>query len=737
MSAAENDKATDVLKLKKLVSNKKYDELEKEWIAAVETDSCSTDGFVSVLEQLGKREDKSKNDGLASVLIDAWQSKKSPEIALKLVRRIAEHVHGSADLRKEIGALYRRVYNDCAGIDTVVEMTLGRTNTSFVQAVNQIEALVALRPGSYVSDTSFRSPGKVVGLNAEKKTLTAIFNEQERRYEGDALGRLKPIAPDDFDAMLIFDREKLTEQAFADPETVTIRVLKKFGPAMKFRDLKEQFGRIIGDDNWSKWWNAAKVALKRSPMIDMSSSTQPTFELRSRPVSQAQQMRHQFDVTTSWDDQLGVILAYLADVEGGIEADDVVEKHFANELTRKFDNKKSSAGMKLAAIAIYGQLAKRGKGGLTVPAVDIPALMTSAVDPSLIMTDICNDDAGKLVVQLLIESLGDTALDTLAAMIPSCSVAVCDDLANRLIAANRAADVTAAAHRIASWPDRYTRGTLWLWGLGTSKKRPDFLAEIDNGSILSAILAAINTLKRNSPFVDEEYAKRISQQMRTALGAEKYNVLRQVLKSTHAERIGAIRDAIPRNAGLTDILRHDLVRLIHQAHPELTAVKKLPMWQEDVLYTTRQALDRRQAEYADLVNVKIAENAKAIGHAAERGDLSENAEYTAALEERDRLTRQAGEVREQLTKAKILESYMVVTEHVSVGTEVRTLNLTTNQEETFVFLGPWDSDPQRRILSYQAPLSQAFMGKVIGDEVSYDSGTIDRWKVLAIHSALT
>ena len=127
-----------------------------------------------------------------------------------------------------------------------------------------------------------------------------------------------------------------------------------------------------------------------------------------------------------------------------------------------------------------------------------------------------------------------------------------------------------------------------------------------------------------------------------------------------------------------------------------------------------------------------------IGEAAARGDLSENAEFTAALEERDRLAERATRVQKDLAKAKIIEPGSVSTDHVTIGTMVRAEDLQTHEVETFVFLGPWDSDPNQRIFSYRAPLSLAFMGKTLGQTIEFtaEDRSSRSWKVVEILPAV-
>jgi transcription elongation GreA/GreB family factor len=68
---------------------------------------------------------------------------------------------------------------------------------------------------------------------------------------------------------------------------------------------------------------------------------------------------------------------------------------------------------------------------------------------------------------------------------------------------------------------------------------------------------------------------------------------------------------------------------------------------------------------------------------------------------------------------------------------VRARRLSTGQEETLTFLGPWDADTRKCIYYYKAPLPQAFMGKRVGETVVLrtDSGE-ERWEVLEIKPAI-
>src|SRR5262249_52621646 len=124
------------------------------------------------------------------------------------------------------------------------------------------------------------------------------------------------------------------------------------------------------------------------------------------------------------------------------------------------------------------------------------------------------------------------------------------------------------------------------------------------------------------------------------------------------------------------------------------------------------------AELDELVNVKMRENAKAIGAAAELGDLSENSEYKFALEERDLLRARVAQINSEISIARILEADELPDDHVSIGHRIH-LQTADAARLTVTLLGPWESALAKRIYSYQTPLARRLLGKKAGDTIDF------------------
>jgi transcription elongation GreA/GreB family factor len=160
-----------------------------------------------------------------------------------------------------------------------------------------------------------------------------------------------------------------------------------------------------------------------------------------------------------------------------------------------------------------------------------------------------------------------------------------------------------------------------------------------------------------------------------------------------------------------------LLEVLTELEPSLGHALQTAPWEEDAIYVTAEGLSRRKQEFREIMEVKLPKNFQDIGRAAAFGDLSENAEYTSALEERDHLTKRAAKMKAELDKAKVIDSEMVKKGVVGLGSRIRLRNIATAEEVAYSVLGPWDGAPEDGVLSYLSPLGHLFLGRKEGEKV--------------------
>lgn len=148
------------------------------------------------------------------------------------------------------------------------------------------------------------------------------------------------------------------------------------------------------------------------------------------------------------------------------------------------------------------------------------------------------------------------------------------------------------------------------------------------------------------------------------------------------------------------------------------------------IYLTQKGLDDLKKEFEDMQNKRRPEVVERLSAAREMGDLSENAEYTAAREELSFIDGRLDELESLLKQVEIISDEHA-TQSVGLGSQV--VIKIKDKEETFTVVGEWEADPVEKKISHESPLGKALIGKAVGEEIHVEApaGTMT-YKVVSI-----
>lgn len=124
-----------------------------------------------------------------------------------------------------------------------------------------------------------------------------------------------------------------------------------------------------------------------------------------------------------------------------------------------------------------------------------------------------------------------------------------------------------------------------------------------------------------------------------------------------------------------------------------------------------------QEELKHLKTVERPNVIKAIAEAREHGDLSENAEYTAARERQSFIEGRVAELEDKISRAEVIDPTKLSGDAVKFGATVTLADEDTDEEMTYQIVGQDESDIKNGRLSIQAPLARALINKSVGDSV--------------------
>ena len=138
----------------------------------------------------------------------------------------------------------------------------------------------------------------------------------------------------------------------------------------------------------------------------------------------------------------------------------------------------------------------------------------------------------------------------------------------------------------------------------------------------------------------------------------------------------------------------------------------------DRIPITRSGFEKLKKELETFKTVLLPENIRDIEVARSHGDLSENAEYSAAKERQSYIHGRIQEIENNLALSDVIDLNGMATDKVVFGVTVSIEDMDNGQEIKYQLVGPFESDINEYKISVTAPLGKAMIGKRIGDEIN-------------------
>ncbi len=148
---------------------------------------------------------------------------------------------------------------------------------------------------------------------------------------------------------------------------------------------------------------------------------------------------------------------------------------------------------------------------------------------------------------------------------------------------------------------------------------------------------------------------------------------------------------------------------------------------------TKEGLRKLQEELDDLQTNQRAEVVQEIETAKGFGDLSENAEYSAAREKQSRIEGRILELQEMIEHAEIVDTDVQDSDAANVGSTVRVYDLEYEEEDEYRIVGATEADPSKLFISSESPIGAALIGARTGDVVEVETpGGMVTLRILSI-----
>jgi len=133
---------------------------------------------------------------------------------------------------------------------------------------------------------------------------------------------------------------------------------------------------------------------------------------------------------------------------------------------------------------------------------------------------------------------------------------------------------------------------------------------------------------------------------------------------------------------------------------------------------TKQGYEDLKEKLRRMTVYDLQDIIKEVMVAAAHGDLSENAEYTAAKEKKSFIETRIREMEQRLSGAKVIDTSTLSSDRVVFGATVLLQDEDKGEEVAYTIVGVDEADVTLGKISISSPIARALIGKEEGDSVA-------------------
>ena len=669
------------------------DAVEAEWLAAVDGE-IAVETFLAITNGLVRLDEGERVGTLLELLDDQLQDRGQWAERLDLIRGAGSRYLRSGQVYETVldtlHELYRDRESDLSELLHELGLDRGRQETvKLWDKVDRLRNLLAFQRGDIVEMTG-RGVGRIAEVNMPLQTFKVDLEKANGVAVGfRAAGKMLTLLPPEH--VLRRKLEEPEELAAMKPPALLELTLKSYDRPLTGAEVRAIVVGIIPARRWSSWWTSAR---KQAQVLssggsrqtyrwveatDAESSLWQEFE-QATPRARIGLLRRAANQSQELRDRMA---AFLDDLGQGL-----------------------ARGQPALAFEIRCALERFGAEP-TWPAEELLASLKdpldffASIDPRgpreqayRVLPD-CRSDWREVLEKRFLLETDTKAIGTIAELID-------EELLRR------------CAARAQVQPHRTPAAFTWLAeGAATDPA----LRDGRQNRLLNLLIQAL----RNEAFA--------SFRLRLKALFDSGGTVPKLLPELTLEEARQAEVSI-RHAALEDYRREPLLTALHLKFPDLLADQDT----DDDLYALPASIAAKRERLRELVEEELPANRKAIEEARALGDLRENFEYKSARQRHEYLTSLATELQQDLQRSTPIDLAAAACDKLRIGNQA-ILESETGEQRTLAILGPWESAPERGVISYESDLALKLLGSEPGAEVEMNGETFTVQAIETLASA--
>lgn len=703
--------------LLRYVNRKTLNQIKEVWIKLIALIPEEIDFFYLVQRKIAKSISDIRSASLMQELYAYYKDNQKWDTAIDILKLILSIDEKDSWARKELTECFRGKYADHSQLDDYIRISnLTQSWRNVFEAISDFEKHIAFDAKNFVFHRSWgvgiirKVQDDEISINFGKK-----FGIRSMSLKM-AVNALQPLQKDHIWVLKATkSKEELAKMIKADKAWALKVIIKSFGNSCDFKRIKaELVPSILTAGEWTSWNTGAHKVLENDSTFGVNPNDISMYMVRDRAISQEEKLSNEFKAQKQFFMRIDILMKFAqdADTESELFAD--MFSYFTgylrafssvNEQTlvaflviRRIvtEHPHMNPGISYTFEQLYGEI--KNPNALYLALKDTKNTFLRKDFLTCIRTLL--PDWQKQYVRLFPTVLQQ---EMLTALLNNGHT----DLLKQL-----------AINSFENFRD-YREAALFFF---KESQNEDWFKETGisfEKQLITLIHILDVTYREIANHRDTTDNRKINRQVQLLLFKE--NTLLTYMLENDEDTITRLYTLVNDVRDLDPAIKMNMRNRILEKHPEF----KFYGTEEKTVVTrglivTAKMLDQKKQQLEHIISVEVPENSKEIGEALAQGDLRENAEYKAAKERQQQLNSTASRLQDEIDRAQIFDPSTVTTARVSFGTTVFLLNKNTGKDEEYTILGPWESDPDNKIISYMSPLGNALMNAKENEELNFE-----------------
>ncbi|MBB6043110.1 transcription elongation factor GreA [Borreliella yangtzensis] len=703
----------------RFIDKKQMSGIREVWAKLIHYVSDDFDSFLLILQKIEKDLGFKKAIVLYEDLFDHYSLTDNIDETIEILKGILKLDNKNHKARENLVKFLRERYKDVKNIeDYLLKSDIENLDKNFVDVYSDFEKYLFFAKGNFVYHQTW-SVGIVRDVNDHG--ITVDFVSKRGHFIGFdmAMTALSPLSREDIRVLkAITPKEELADRVKKDIEWA-VKVIIKSYKAIDLKGIKKELvPSLMTQSSWNSWSLKAKQILKDNPHFVMDSGKLDYYIYNERSSNLNEKMYDKFKIEKDFYKRYEIFINYC-NVKGIVKDLHIEEEMlnyfliYVNNFT-KVDHHVISSYVILRSLGNFSE-----ELSLKVNIekdVNLESLLKEYPKGIVDLFDsILSAEIKKELVILIKKELSNWILYYKELFPHSVNKKLVESLYKE-----DPKEVEKLFNYVIKNYKIYKDAYIWIlkhyktYSVELSYSDSDLLANLIK--ILTDSVIRINN-KNNSVA-----SKRIYKMVINLLVKDEYlkSVLGCVKDEELAKRVYMtcfyVKDFPPKDLlEIKSIIRQLFDSVEFEDEKMQLSGEKM----EIGFLTILSSLNKKQKELKHLKEVEIPENSKEIGKARELGDLKENAEYHSAKEKQQFLTKRLNSLMLEIESAKVIDTKDLQSSVVGFGTKVIILNETTGKDESYLILGPWESNPDEGIISYKSPFGENLLDSREGDNLNF------------------